>query len=151
MKRKIISRAALGFPIGIAIGHIITVIISLMSGEGEFFPCVPEFVSAVGNEAAAVALQTFLCGIMGTGFAAASVIWEMDNISIAAQTGICLAIYAVFLLPIAYFSYWMEHSPAGILSYIGIFAGIFAVVWLAQYAVWKKRIKSINEKLKGKV
>lgn len=149
MKKKVISRAVLGFVIGIAIGHVITVIISLMSGNGEFIPCVPEFISAVGNEAAAVALQTLLCGIMGTGFAAASVIWEMDNISIAAQTGICLAIYAVFLLPIAYFSYWMEHSPAGILSYIGIFAAVFAGVWLTQYAVWKKRIKLINEKLKN--
>ena len=148
MMKKIIGRAVTGLFIGIAIGQIINVIISLTAGNGEFIICTPEFISSVGSEAAAAALQTLLCGIMGIGFAGASVVWEMDNISIAAQTGICFLIYSVFMLPIAYSTYWMEHSAAGFLTYFGLFAAIFASVWAGQYLIWRKRIKELNDGLK---
>ena len=147
MKNEIIKRVIPGFFIGIAIGQIICVLISLINGNGEFVVCVPEFTEQVGNEAIACAIQTFLCGIMGSGFAAASVIWELDSISIAAQTGICFGIYAVVMLPIAYFTNWMEHSVEGVLSYIGIFAATFVAVWIGQYFAWKNKIKAINAKL----
>ena len=139
--KKIIQRGIVGIFVGYAIGQIITIIISLSLGTGEYVACAPEFIELVGNEAAAVAVQALLCGIMGFGFGGASAIWEMDNLSIAAQTGIC------FMLPVAYFTYWMEHSVAGFLTYFGIFAAIFATMWAVQYFIWKKRIKEINNKL----
>ena len=149
MKRKIVARAALGFPLGIALGHVITVIISLIVGDGEFYPCKPEFVELIGGEAAAAAVQTVLCGFMGSGFAAASAVWETDRLNIAVQTGICFGIYAVSLLPIAYFTNWMEHSPTGIMSYVGIFAAAFVFVWIIQYMGIKRKIKRLNAKLSG--
>ena len=75
MKKKIISRSALGFPLGIAIGYIITIFISLGWANGSYSPCVPELVSVMGNEIYAVILQALLCGLLGAGFAASSVIW----------------------------------------------------------------------------
>lgn len=149
MKKKIIERTIPGFFMGIAIGQIISVLISLVSGNGEFIVCAPEFTELVGNEAAAGAVQTLLCGVMGAGFAAASVIWELDSISIAAQTGICFGIYSIIMFPIAYFANWMEHSAAGILSYAGIFIASFGLVWVIQYFIWKKKIKAINEKIQA--
>ena len=145
MKRKALERAAVGAFAGIAIGQIICVLISLINNTGEFAVCAPDFVKLIGNEAAAAAGQTVLCGIMGSGFAAASVIWEMDELSLAAQSGICFGIYALLMFPIAYFTGWMEHSAAGILSYIGIFTGTFIIVWAVQYFAWKNRIKKLNE------
>lgn len=145
MKKKIIERTIPGIFIGVAIGQIICVLISLTNGNGEFIVCVPDFVNMIGNEAAAAAVQTLLCGIMGGGFAAASVIWEMDNLSIAAQTGICFGIYALIMFPIAYFTGWMGHSAAGIISYIGIFTASFVFVWLMQYMAWKRKIKQLNK------
>ena len=150
MKKKLIQRVVVGLPIGIAIGQIITVIISLIRGSGEYYACVPEFTAEIGNEAYAVALQTLLCGVMGIGFAAASVIWEWERLSIAAQTGLCLGIYALCILPTAYFAKWMEHSVTGILSYCGIFAASFVFVWLVQFVIWRIRLNKINEKLKAK-
>ena len=67
---------------------------------------------------------------------------------IAAQTGICFLIYSIFMFPIAYFTYWMEHSVVGFLTYFGIFAAIFATMWSVQYFIWKKRIKELNDRLK---
>ena len=146
--KKIIQRGIVGVFVGFTIGQIISIIISFSLGTGEYIACAPEFITSVGNEAAAVAIQAFLCGIMGFGFGGASAIWEMDSLSIAAQTGICFLIYSLFMLPIAYFTYWMEHSVTGFLIYFGIFVALFIFIWVIQYLIWKKRIKEINNGLK---
>ncbi len=130
MKKKIIIRSLLGFPIGIAIGYLITILTSLVWAKGYYPPCVPELISVMGNEINAVILQTVLCKILGTGFAANSIIWEMYNWSLVKQTGIYFSIISVIMLPIAYLAYWMEHSVAGFFIYFGIFVLIFAVIWI---------------------
>ena len=98
----------------------------------------------MGNELNAVILQTVLCAIMGAGFAAASVIWELDSWSLAKQSGIYFLIISIITLPVAYFANWMKHSLAGVLSYVGIFTAIFVVVWISQYLLWKRNIKRMN-------
>ena len=148
MKKKMIQRGLLGFPLGIAIGFVITVIISMCIGDGSFYPVTPELIDTMKNELNAVILQTILCGILGTGFAMASVIWEIDSWSLAKQSGIYFAIACVIMFPISYFANWMPHSTAGILSYVGIFVAIFLAAWATQYSVWKRKIKKMNEGIK---
>lgn len=145
MKKQIIKRGLFGFPVGIAIGFVITIIISVCVRDGNFYPVTPELIETMGNEVNAVILQTVLCGIMGTGFAMASVIWELDSWSLAKQSGIYFLIACIIMLPIAYIANWMEHSISGLLSYVGVFVAIFVAVWLAQYLIWKGKIKKMNE------
>lgn len=147
MKKKIIMRSLLGFPLGITLGYIITILISLGWANGHYLPCVPELVSVMGNEINAIILQAVLCGILGAGFAASSVIWEIDHWSLVIQTGIYFSIISVIMLPIAYFAYWMEHSVVGFLIYFGIFALIFAIIWISQFVIGKHNVKRMNEKL----
>lgn len=147
MKKKIILRSILGFPIGIAIGYLITIFISLVWTEGYYAPCVPELISAMGNEINAVILQALLCGVLGTGFAASSVIWEIENWSIVKQTGIYFVIISVIMLRIAYFSYWMEHSVGGFLRYFGIFVFIFVFIWIVEFVIEKHNVKKMNQNL----
>ena len=144
MKKKILMRGLLGLPTGIAIGFVITLIISACIGNGSFYPVTPELIDTMGNELNAVILQTVLCAVMGVGFAAASVIWELDSWSLAKQSGIYFAIISVIMLPIAYVTNWMKHTVLGVLSYVAIFAAIFVVVWLSQYLLWKRKIKKMN-------
>ncbi len=147
MKKKIVSRGILGFPIGIAIGYWITIFVSLTLADGSYSPCVPELASAMGSEINAVVFQTILCGVVGAGFAGSSIIWEIESWSILKQTGIYFLLISVIMLPIAYFAYWMEHSVAGFLSYFGIFVLIFAVVWMMQFVIGKHIVKRMNENL----
>ena len=144
MKKKIIMRGLFGLPTGIAIGFVITLIISICIGNGSFYPVTPELIDATGNELNAVILQTVLCAIMGAGFAAASIIWELDSWSLAKQSGIYFIIISVIMLPIAYITNWMKHTALGVLSYVAIFVAIFVVVWLSQYLLWKRKIKQMN-------
>lgn len=147
MKKNIILRGALGFPLGLAIGYIITIIISLIWAEGYYSPCVPELISFMGSEISAVILQALLCGLLGVGFAASSVIWEIERWSIVKQTGIYFFTVSLFMLPIAYFLRWMEHSLAGFFQYWGFFTLIFAFVWIIEFIIGKRNVKKMNEKL----
>lgn len=145
MKKKLITRGFLGFPLGIALGYVITVIISACIGDGHYYAARPELIRTMGTEINAVVLQTVLCGVMGAGFAMASVIWEIDTWSIAKQTGFYFAIIFIVLFPISYIANWMKHSIGSVLIYIGVYVLVFAVVWFIQYTAWKRKIKQLND------
>lgn len=147
MKKKLVLRILSGFPIGVTLGYFITIIISFILANGAYYPCVPELISIAGNEINAVLIQAVLCGILGSGFAAASLIWSIDSWGIAKQTGIYFLIISSVMLPVAYLTYWMEHSLKGFLSYFGIFVLIFAATWIIQFLTAKRNIKKINDTL----
>lgn len=149
MKKKIMLRLALGFPIGVTIGQIISIVISLIWAKGYYAPCVPELAIAMGNEINAIVLQTILCGLLGMGFAASSLIWEIEHWGITKQTAIYFLLVSFIMMPIAYFTYWMEHSLVGFLRYFGIFALIFAIVWVIQFTIGRKNIRKMNENLRS--
>lgn len=148
MKKEVLLRGVLGFPLGIAIGYIITILISLRWGQGYYSPCVPELIDRMGSEINAVIVQTVLCGLLGIAFGASSVIWEIDSWSIVKQTGVYFAITSIVMLPFAYVMFWMEHSAKGFLSYFGIFAAIFIFIWIIQYLIGKYTVTKMNSKLK---
>lgn len=147
MKKKIILRSLSGIPLGLAIGYLITIIISLIWANGYYAPCVPELAAIMGSEINAVSLQALLCCFLGMGFGGCSVIWEIEDWGIVKQTGIYFLIVSVIMMPIAYVSYWMEHSLSGILSYFGTFVLIFVIVWMIQYGRAKHNVKKLNEKM----
>jgi CDP-diglyceride synthetase len=151
MLKKTIGRGALGFPLGICMGYVITIGISVVLATGEYHPCVPALAAEFESELAAVIFQAVLYGVLGTVFAAASVIWEVEKWSIVKQTGIYFLIASLAMLPIAYFAYWMEHSFTGFMLYFGIFIAIFVVVWVVQYLVWKNKIQRLNASIEERM
>lgn len=150
MKKNILLRGAFGFPIGITIGYLITITTSLIWADGYYSPCMPDLISVMGNEINAVILQTLLCGLLGSSFSAGSVIWEIEHWGIVKQTGIYFLIVSVVMMPIAYFTFWMEHSLKGFLSYFGIFVLVFIIVWIAEFMIGRHNIRKINERLNRK-
>lgn len=147
MKKKAFLRGLLGFPLGVFIGYSITILISIINANGYYSPCVPALIYEFGNEIRAVVFQAALCGVLGSSFAAASVIWEVEHWSIVKQTGLYFLVASITMFPIAYFTYWMEHSVSGFLLYAGIFAATFVFMWAVQYFIWKNKIKGLNKNL----
>lgn len=92
-------------------------------------------------------LQYLLSGVLGAACAAGSVVWETEDWSIFKQTVIHFFILSLSMLPIAYFTYWMAHTAAGIAGYFGIFIAIYFLKWLVQYLSWKRRIQIINNRI----
>ncbi|MGB4984270.1 MAG: DUF3021 domain-containing protein [Erysipelotrichaceae bacterium] len=147
MKKEIFKRALLGFPLGIAIGYVISIISSLIFANGYYSACVPMLIEKMGSEINAVILQTVLSGLLGSVFAGSSIIWELDEWSIIKQTVIYFMIISITMIPIAYITNWMEHSIEGFLIYFLVFVVIFSIIWLTQYLIWKANITKINSKL----
>ncbi len=147
MKKKAFLRGLLGFPLGVSVGYIITIVISLLFANGYYSPCVPQLADAVGSEINAVALQAILCGLLGAGCAAASVIWDVDRWGLVKQSGLYFLVLSLLMMPIAYAAYWMEHSVRGFLSYFGVFALIFALIWVIEWLVGRSNVKKLNARL----
>ncbi len=147
MKKKIILRGIFGIPIGLAINYLITIFISLIWANGYYSPCVPELITIMGNEINAVILQAVLSGVLGAGFAAGSVIWDIEHWSIVKQTGIYFIVISLIMMPAAYFAYWMEHSIKGFFGYFAIFALIFIFIWIIEFIVGKHNVKHMNARL----
>ena len=57
IKKKIMLRAISGLPIGLSIGYLITIVISLIWADGYYASCVPALAETMGNEINAVILQ----------------------------------------------------------------------------------------------
>ena len=150
MLKKVLLRCLYGAPLGLAIGTVITIIISLVVGDGTFYAVVPQLITDCGSEINAVVFQSVLCLIYGAAWAGASVIWEVERWSILKQTVTHLIICSAATFPIAYFTYWMPHHGRGILLYFGIFAAVYVVIWLSQYSAMKKKVEQINKRLNQK-
>ncbi len=146
--KKIVKNGVFGLPLGVTIGHVISILISLRWGQGYYSPCVPQMAEVMGSEIGAVVLQTALCGLLGASFGATAVIWENETWSIMKQTGIYYANDSAVMMLVAYLCYWMEHSVAGFLSYFGIFTAIFVLIWLIQCTRVRRDLKKINSRLK---
>ena len=54
MKRKAVVRGIVGMPVGILIGYLMTILLSLGWGSGEYLPCAPELTAQMGSEMGAV-------------------------------------------------------------------------------------------------
>lgn len=147
MKKQLILRGLLGFPLGMALGQLITIASSAAAASGDYFAVMPGFAEATGSELTAVALQALLCGMIGTVFAAGSVIWQLDSWSIAAQSAAYFAVGAFAMLPAAWIARWMEHSLGGFAAYLGIYCAIFVMVWLLQYLGLRARLRRLNSGL----
>ena len=150
MKKELFFRVFVGILGGVVISYFITIGISLVIADGNYYPCVPSLVKRFDNEVTAVIVQTVLSAILGMGFGACSIIWEKDEWSLLKQTSIYFGIVSVLMMTVAYICEWMEHSVKRVLVYFAIFFAIFVVVWIVQYFTWKIRISKIEEGIQKK-
>lgn len=148
MKKKVLFRSLLGAPIGLAISTAITIVSSLIYGDGNYYAVVPEFIQDCGSEINAVALQALLSLLYGAVFSGASVIWEREDWSPLKQTVLHLLVCSAATFPVAYTSRWMSRSVPGILLYAGIFFAIYASIWCWQYFSIRKKIIQMNRAIR---
>ena len=147
MKKKVMLSCLLGAPIGLAISTIISLIISLSVGSGRYYAVVPALAADCGSEINAVVVQTVCALVYGAAWGGAAWIWRADRWSLLRQTATHLAICSAATFPIAYLMRWMPHSVGGVLMYLGIFFGVYFVIWLSQYSSMKKRVSQFNRRV----
>ncbi len=147
MKKRIIMYCLLGAPIGVAIGTLITVLFSLLYGDGAYYPVPPALEAACGSEIRAVVVQLLGSMLYGAACGGSSVIWSIEEWSLLRQTVTHLVLFSAVTMPFAWLMHWMKHSIGGILGYLGIFFLIYLVIWFSGYMAMKKKLREINEKI----
>ena len=145
--KKIVSRVLYSFPIGISCSVGISLFLSLLFGEGKYYPFAASLVSFTGSEVKAMLMQTILSGILGSVFGGMSFIWEIERWSILKQTAVYFLSVSIPMMGISYLLYWMEHSLNGFLLYFLIFVMVFFVVWLFNFAIYWFKVRRINQEL----
>lgn len=145
MRKNVLKGILSSFMMGISIGYVITVISSLLFGNGAYIPCNQVLYDMIDSEIGAVTVQTLVCGSVGTLFYLVSFIWNMDNISIAKQTFLYYVMCIVIMFPAAYLMHWAEHSFLGFLIFFVLFTVFFFIVWIVQYVFAKSNIEKINK------
>jgi predicted MFS family arabinose efflux permease len=144
----VLARLLMGFPLGVFLGYTITVAISLIEGGGAYLPVAPQLTREMGSEMNAVLLQYLLAGLLGASTAAGSAVWEMENWSVTRMTATHFLVLSLSMLPIAWFSHWMEHTVTAFLGYFAIFVGIYVVIWLAMYLPLKRSVARVAQRMK---
>lgn len=145
--KKIVSRVLYSFPIGISCSVGISLLLSLIFGEGKYYPFASPLVLFTGSEVKAMLMQTILSGILGSVFGGMSFIWEIERWSILKQTAVYFLSVSIPMMGISYLLYWMEHSLSGFLLYFLIFVMVFIVVWFFNLAVYWFKLRRMNRDL----
>ena len=147
MFKKFIKRALLGFIYGIFIGQTILILESLMMRDGNFYPVATSLVNLAGTKIGAVIIQYFLTGLLGTTFAATTVIFEMDNWSLIRQTLLHFIITSIVMYIAGFLCGWFPHTVVSTLIWFGVFIVVYVIFWISFSSYYKKKVQKMNEAL----
>ena len=147
MKKEVTKRAILGFIYGVFIGQTILIIESLFMRDGNFYAVSNSLLELAGTKIAAVIIQYFLTGIIGTTFAATTVIFEMDNWSLLRQTITHFVITSIVMYIAGFLCGWFPHTVVSTLIWFGVFVVVYVIFWICFSMYYKNKVKKINEAL----
>ena len=147
MKKNILVRALLGFPLGVWISYTITIVFSLALAEGIFWAVTPVLIPFAGGEMQAVVLQYFLSGLLGAVCCASSCVWEAQDWSLLKQTVVHFVMIVGSMLPVAWVCGWMPRDVKGAVLYIILFLVIYICIFIGIFLYWKRKIKEMNSRI----
>ncbi len=140
MLARILKRTFFGFLLGMAAGNIIAYF--TCAGTGSIV--AEELIKAVGDESAALLLQTLLSGLIGAAGVGGMLLYDIDSWSMPLIMFVHLmAVYAVFI-PAALILRWVN-SAGEMLIMAGIMAVWYFIIWLIMMAVYKAQVKDLNK------
>ena len=147
LKKEAVKRAIMGFIYGVFIGQTILILESLMARDGNFYPVAASLVNLAGTKIGAVIIQYFLTGLIGTTFAATTVLFERDNWSLLKQTIIHFIITSIVMYIAGFLCGWFPHKLSSTLIWFGIFIVIYVIFWISFSSYYKNKVKKMNEAL----
>lgn len=147
--KNVLSRLALGAGMGVVIGYIVNIIISMGIGKGNYLPVMPQLQAWCSSEINAVLLQTLLTALIGIVFAETGLIFEIAAWSFLKQCVVHFCISAPFFIPFMVLCWF----PIGWVSVLSILANVlftYTVTFFIVYHFNLKAVRQINAALQEK-
>ena len=146
--KTILKRSINSFIISAICGAIamllLELIVTKVTGMKAFRPMSPEFMSMFPSETIAVEVNIILYGVIGAGFAAASVIYEQDKIGFVLQNLFYYAVTSIVWVPIVIFVWQLDKNMSALTGTLIGFAASYIVLTIMGYKIAKRDIKEIN-------
>lgn len=132
------------FLIGIAIGNLVELFISIMIGKLTIG--APSFVNNQSSPLVAKIIQTVLYG----GFGIIGLMGKnMKSENILKSTLAHITVFTIYFLIVGYYLKWYQ-SLTTLLIALFIWLAIYLIIWLAFYLQAKKEVDKINRELNKK-
>lgn len=147
MKKRVIYRMLIGFPFGISIAQLLSLLFSVLVDDSTYHPITPELASMLNNEILAAALQLLLSGLLGGICFASSLIWERDEWSLTKQVVLNFMIVCSSTVFVASVLQWLRLTWAGLLLFLGVFIVVYFLIWIVSYQFYRIQVNKINRKL----
>lgn len=138
MLRNILKRAGLGFLLGIAVGNLMT---GLMSGPGLV---ASELLARIGSVHAAFLLQTLLTGLLGAVSFAGTLLYEIEGWPLLRTAVVHYLIIELVYLPIGFFLGWYARAGEA-LVWLAICAVVYLIIFLILSLIYRRQVKELNE------
>lgn len=130
IRNKFIIRALLGFSLGVIFGAIMFV---LYASDTE--PLNKSFLL----------MQLFGSGFLGVVANGGAIVYEFEDWGLGRATFTHYIVTFITMFAVSEILGWFSHSM--LLIVIIVFSVIYLIIWLVEYALWKKEIRHINRDL----
>ena len=147
MSKKIIKYCLIGSLVAIVISHLIAIIISLIIGDGNFYPTSLGFTKVCDTLPGAALLQFITMSFFGAACGGVSSIYRISKWSLLKRTVIHFIILTTTSLVTALLAGWIPFYVSSIIIYLAIFILIYVIMWLVIYFTTLKEVKELNNTL----
>lgn len=149
MRERLFKLAAIGFPLGVAIG-VFLLLVPFGGTEGAPRLASEALVRRIGSERGAFLVQMLLSGLLGSISMAGSLCYEIESWSMvrSALTHWALIMAAYFV--IALFCGWLHPEPVELLLMAGIMSAAYLLIFLIMYIRCRKEAKELNLQIRDK-
>lgn len=148
MVKRVLGRVGKGFIIGVFLGQVTQIIISLFLGKGAYIPVSDKFIEFFDTELTAVLTQFILTGFIGVALALGSFIFEIDRWGLMKQYMTHFLTTGAVWLTVVILC-WLPQSPMGWIILLANFAGVYVITYWIQLSISRKEIERINAVLKN--
>lgn len=144
MGKKLIQHMYHGFAISLCVSLIVQFVIAQTTGHS----VTPGFAARFDCEATAVLAQLGLIGVIGMTFAGAALVFEIERWSYLKQGALHFLITAAVWMPIAWLC-WSPIRGRGLVFTIAGWTLTYAVNWMVQYLLARRRIRELNRSIRA--
>ncbi|MCI6573910.1 MAG: DUF3021 domain-containing protein [Actinomycetaceae bacterium] len=143
--KEVVSTAALGACVGIAIGVTIELICSYIAGQG-YSPGTPGFLDGFENINNAVLIERVIYALYGAICAFASLLYGNEKRPLMLTSAMHGSIVLICGLAAGTYLKWWK-SGIELLGIVVMIVVIYLAIWLVMYFLARAEVRNINEKL----
>lgn len=141
MLKRILMRGISGYCVTIAVTTVAGLISCLCGAK---HACTPDFIARVGNEGAALYLQTLLMSLIGFAFGAGSIFFEIERWSFLKQGAAHLALTAAVWIIVELICF-SPITPPLVFAFAVSAVATYTITWSIQYFVWRNQVRRLNK------